>query len=133
MAKVLFPSGRPWVGFYTYSSRMRRYLMDLHLPFHGGKIKGEGADGLDFCSISGTCDERKLECAWQKIHPTRPAVAYSGSREGKGIWGIWSLPSYTGGFHIWPLTEGGPPDLRESEAEEESVELVTIPVAPLRL
>jgi hypothetical protein len=132
MAQALFPSG-PWVGFYTYSSLARRYLMDLHLLFRGGRIEGEGADGIDFFSISGVYDEQKAECAWQKLYPTRPAVAYSGYREGKGIWGTWSLPSYTGGFHIWPLTEGGPPDLRELEAEDESEELVTMPAAPIRL
>ncbi len=74
-----------------------------------------------------------MECFWQKIYPTRSPVAYEGYREGKGIWGRWKLTNARGGFHIWPLTEGGPPDLKRME-EEESLEsvieepLVSVPV-----
>jgi len=109
--------------------------MDLNLRFRAGKIDGDGADGLDTFVISGAYDEQKLECAWQKIYPTRRPVAYEGYREGKGIWGRWKLPTTQGGFHIWPLTEGGPPDLRRLE-EEEPVEqvinepLIAVPVTP---
>jgi hypothetical protein len=68
-----------------------------------------------------------------EIYPTRPVVAYPGHREGKGIWGTWKLPRHVGGFHIWPLTEGGPPDLRESEVEELPKEFVALPAGPLRV
>jgi hypothetical protein len=131
MAKALFPSG-PWVGFYTYQTSARRFLMDLSLRFRGGRIEGDGADGLDTFVIAGFYDERKLECGWQKIYPTRPAVTYFGYREGKGIWGTWNLPGWEGGFHIWPLSEGGPPDLSERETEEEQ-EIVKPLVAPIHL
>jgi hypothetical protein len=130
MAKALFPSG-PWVGFYTYSGHARRFLMDLNLRFRAGKIDGEGADGLDTFVITGFYDEKKLECGWQKIYPTRSPVAYSGFREGKGIWGTWTLTQATGGFQIWPLTEGGPPDLRKLEEEEEQELVLTTPVKML--
>ena len=99
--------------------------MDLNLRFHCGKIEGEGADGLDMFVIKGFYDEQRLECGWQKIYPTRPPVTYAGYREGKGIWGTWKLPTRDGGFHIWPLSEGGPPDLRK--LEEENEEVVTLP------
>jgi len=134
MAGPLFPTG-PWVGFYTYNKSTRRFLMDLNLRFRHGKIDGSGADGLDTFVITGIYDEQKLECSWQKAYPTRPPVAYQGYREGKGIWGRWKLPTAQGGFHIWPLSEGSPPDLRRLE-EEESLERVTreplilVPVGP---
>jgi hypothetical protein len=118
MAGPLFPSG-PWVGFYTYKKKStHRFLMDLNLRFHNGKIDGEGADGLDTFIIVGTYDGQKLECAWQKIYPTRSSVSYQGYREGKGIWGRWKLSTIEGGFHIWPLSEGAPPDLSRLEEEQ---------------
>jgi len=120
-----FKSG-PWVGFYTYSEQPRRFLMDLNLRFHQGKIKGDGADGLDTFLIAGFYDTKTMECGWEKIYPTRSAVSYQGYREGKGIWGRWTLTGARGGFHIWPLSEGGPPDLSQLE-EEETVE-TTVPV-----
>jgi hypothetical protein len=92
--------------------------MDLNLRFQAGKIEGDGADGLDTFVVDGTYDEKTLECIWQKIYPSLPPVAYHGYREGKGIWGLWKLPTVQGGFHIWPLSEGGPPDLRRLEEEE---------------
>ena len=126
MAGPLFPSG-PWVGFYTYASTpSRRYLMDLQLRFRNRKIEGDGADDLDHFVIDGTYDEKSLECHWQKIYPTIPPVTYQGYREGKGIWGRWTLPTVKGGFHIWPLSEGPPPDLRRL-VEEVPVELVKRP------
>jgi hypothetical protein len=131
MSKPAFPSG-PWVGFYNYQNSTRRFLMDLNLRFQKGQMDGEGADGLDFFRISGVYDPAKMECSWVKIYPTRPPVNYHGYREGKGIWGQWTLPQAKGGFHIWPLSEGGPPDLRKmkEEALEEIVEskpLVAVP------
>jgi hypothetical protein len=110
--------------------------MDLNLRFRNGKIDGDGADGLDMFVIAGFYDDQKLECGWQKIYPTRQAVTYTGYREGKGIWGCWKLPTTQGGFHIWPLSEGGPPDLSKLEEEEtrenvKSNPLTSIPVGPL--
>jgi hypothetical protein len=131
VTKSLFPSG-PWVGFYTYRSSVRRYLMDLNLRFRGGRMEGDGAEGLDTFVIAGFYDDQKLECGWQKIYPTRLAVTYFGYREGKGIWGTWNLPNYEGGFHIWPLSEGGPPDLNKLEEEEENEEVVALPT-PIHL
>jgi hypothetical protein len=121
MAKAQFPSG-PWVGFYTYHGHSQRALMDLNLRFRDGKIEGDGADGINTFVIAGWYDAQKLECGWQKIYPTHQ-VDYTGYREGKGIWGTWKIRKTTGGFHIWPLSEGGPPDLRKL-AEEEEEELV---------
>ena len=132
MAGAQFPSG-PWVGFYNYVdpriSSSRRFMMDLNLRFHGGKIDGDGADGLDTFVIEGVYDAQTRVCTWRKIYPRTKAVAYQGYREGKGIWGTWTLPETKGGFHIWPLSEGGPPDLREMK-EEEPLELARPIIAP---
>lgn len=46
----------------------------------------------------------------------RHAVDYKGYREGKGIWGNWTLANGKGGFHIWPLSEG--PALETDEKDE---------------
>jgi len=132
MSGSQFPSG-PWVGFYTYDKSARRFLMDLSLHFHNGRIDGEGADGLDTFVITGVYDSRTMECSWTKTYPTRPEVAYRGYREGKGIWGLWTLSNARGGFHIWPLTEGGPPDLRSREEEESLTDpapLIEVPATP---
>lgn len=123
MASPLFPSGQ-WVGFYTYSGKPRKFLMDLMLTFANGHIHGEGADGLGFFVIAGRYSEKDRECHWDKTYVGRHTVAYRGFREGKGIWGTWNLTNCKGGFHIWPLTEGPPPDPLALE-EEKDVELVT--------
>jgi len=131
MSGPLFPSG-PWVGFYTYEKSARRFLMDLNLRFHNGRIDGDGADGLDTFVITGVYDNQTMECSWTKTYPTRPAVAYRGYREGKGIWGLWTLSKLRGGFHIWPLTEGGPPDLHSLEEESltNPAPLIEVPATP---
>ena len=120
MASVLFPSGQ-WAGFYTYRGHARKFLMDLMLEFSHGRMHGEGADGIGFFIIAGAYSEKTLDCHWDKTYVGRHTVAYQGYRDGKGIWGTWSLNQIKGGFHIWPLKDGPPPDLREKEEEKELV------------
>lgn len=132
MASSLFPSGQ-WVGFYTYSGKSRKFLMDLGLEFAKGRIHGEGADGVGFFVITGRYSEKTRECDWNKTYVGRHTVSYRGYREGKGIWGTWNLfqgKDLKGGFHIWPLSEGPPIDPLVKE-EEEDVELVT--AAPVKI
>ena len=117
MSGSLFKSG-PWVGFFLYEGHSQRFLMDLRLNFRDGRIDGDGADGVNTFVIAGFYDTKKMECGWEKIYPTH-TVNYHGYRDGKGIWGQWKLQKYKGGFHIWPLSEGGPPDLSQREEEEE--------------
>lgn len=118
MNDATFPSGQ-WIGFYTYASEQRRYLMDLVLEFRDGVIAGEGADGIGFFAIDGSFDPRAGECAWYKTYLGRHTVEYTGYREKKGIWGTWHLDETRGGFHIWPVGEGLPlATLREEVVEE---------------
>jgi hypothetical protein len=60
-----FPSGQ-WVGFYTYSAKSKKYMMDLILEFENGKMTGEGADGVGLFVISGQYSEENGECSWAK-------------------------------------------------------------------
>ena len=119
-----FPSG-PWVGFYTYSGSSKKFMMDLVLEFKNGVMKGDGADGVGFFSITGSFSPQSGECAWIKQYVGRHAVDYRGFREGKGIWGTWTLPGCKGGFQIWPLSEGGP-----GEAAKETEEKIEPALAP---
>lgn len=118
MSDRQFPSGQ-WVGFYTYTGSARRYLMDLILEFKNGIMTGEGADGIGFFVISGNYSTSSGECTWTKQYVGRHAVTYKGFREGKGIWGNWSLKVRTGGFQIWPLSEGPPPKAAQESSELE--------------
>lgn len=93
--------------------------MDLKLEFSKGLIHGEGADGIGFFVITGRYSEKDRECNWDKTYVGRHTVSYRGFREGRGIWGTWNLPDCKGGFHIWPLTEGPPPEPLALEEERE--------------
>jgi hypothetical protein len=121
MNDATFPSGQ-WVGFYTYAAGSRRYLMDLILEFRNGVISGEGADGIGFFVIAGHYCAQGGECGWSKTYIGRHSVDYAGFREKKGIWGTWTIAGTRGGFHIWPIGEGGFGEkLREEAGEEVSI------------
>ena len=115
MSDAQFPSGQ-WFGFYTYSGHSRRYLMDLVLEFKNGRMTGHGSDGIGPFIISGIYHADNGECSWAKQYVGRHTVDYKGYRETKGIWGTWSITHSKGGFHIWPLGEGG--CLAGTEAEQ---------------
>lgn len=118
MSDVNFPSGQ-WIGFYTYSNRTQKYLMDLVLEFRNGIIAGEGADGIGFFGIDGRYYPKEAECVWIKTYYGKHSVEYSGFREKRGIWGTWTISSTKGGFHIWPIGEGLALGKLKEEAEEE--------------
>jgi hypothetical protein len=96
-----FPSG-PWTGFYNYGRSTQKHRMHLVLVFADRTISGEGNDDIGGFLVTGHFDETNSECAWTKTYVGGHDVYYRGFREGKGIWGLWELPSESGGFHIWP-------------------------------
>ena len=100
-------------------------MMDLVLEFKSGVMKGDGADGIGLFSILGNYSAQNGECCWLKQYVGRHSVDYKGFREGKGIWGTWTLPDGKGGFHIWPLSEGG-----SCEAARETDEKIEPMLAP---
>lgn len=125
MSAELFPSGQ-WVGYYTYSGHSKRFMMGLILEFNNGRITGEGHDGIGAFVILGTFSAENKECSWDKTYVARHTVKYTGFRENKGIWGTWHIArSATGGFHIWPLSEGAA--VTAAVEEETAVQPQTLP------
>lgn len=117
MSTPRFPSG-PWTGFYNYKAGGNTHPMDLHLRFHGGVMEGDGVDDVGPFLIRGHYDEATLEASWVKSYVNLHDVLYHGFREGKGIWGTWNIPPWAhGGFHIWPVVEGGIERQKEAERE----------------
>jgi len=113
-----FPSG-PWVGFYTYSGAHEKHRMDLGLTFANGTISGEGNDDIGPFIIAGRFDASSGECHWTKTYVGAHGVAYSGFREGQGIWGRWDILSDArGGFHIWPRAHRARYEEAQSAEEE---------------
>jgi hypothetical protein len=100
-----FSSG-PWTGFYTYANG-RRERMDLSLTFKQGLVTGAGTDPVGIFTIEGEYDAETNNVFWIKTYPGAHAVFYKGCRDNRGIWGTWSIGSWShGGFHIWPKGQG---------------------------
>ena len=105
--------------------------MDLILEFQNRIISGEGADGIGAFVIDGHYYPKEGECSWIKTYVGRHSVEYTGYREQKGIWGMWTLYGTKGGFHIWPIGDGTPLEQLRNEVEEE-FPLKVSPNCPLR-
>jgi hypothetical protein len=120
-----FTSG-PWTGFYTYSNG-RRERMDLSLTFRLGVVTGSGTDPVGPFTIQGRYDPESNEIHWTKTYVGRHDVFYKGCRDNRGIWGTWQIRlSSRGGFHIWPLGQGG----GEAERAEAEMDNPVDAVAP---
>jgi hypothetical protein len=115
MSKTDLPAG-PWTGFYHYGVGTGQQRMDLVLSFANGIMSGDGIDDVGPFLISGHYDGTGGECYWTKSYIGAHDVFYRGFHEGNGIWGLWELPWFSGGFHIWPLGQ------EECELEAEAVE-----------
>jgi hypothetical protein len=110
-----FPSG-PWTGFFLQKSLPGRHRMELRLTFRHGAMTGEGRDWVGRFTIKGQYDLADGKCYWTKKYVGKHDVFYKGFNEGKGIWGIWEIPTVAaqlgnygrGGFHIWPEAMGDP-------------------------
>ena len=70
--------------------------MDLVLIFTDRAISGDGNDDIGRFFVTGRFDETNGECYWTKTYVSAHDVYYRGFREGKGIWGVWELPSESG-------------------------------------
>jgi len=115
-----FPSG-PWTGFFLQKARPGKHKMELRLTFKNGELRGEGRDRVGKFTVRGRYDVADGRCRWTKRYLGKHDVYYQGFNEGKGIWGVWEIPSETlpafnrGGFHIWPegMTDPSQPQLSE--------------------
>ena len=76
--------------------------MSMHLTFAEGLIDGEGTDGVGDFSIRGTYIKDTGEVVMHKAYIGQHDVLYKGYNESKGIWGIWHIETFSGGFHVWP-------------------------------
>jgi hypothetical protein len=129
-----FPSG-PWAGYFLQRELPGRHLMEMRLTFRDGEFRGEGRDRVGPFTFRGRYSVADGKCQWVKQYLGRHRVFYQGYNEGKGIWGVWTLPPYyRGGFHIWPEGMGGPggPALKEeaeppAPVEEESPQPAVCP------
>ena len=86
---------------------MNRPTRKLILGFAGGQMSGEGRDKVGKFIIKGRYEVTTGKCEWIKRYVGAHDVHYQGYNEGKGIWGVWTIPSdehahWRGGFHIWP-------------------------------
>ena len=115
MAAEIYPSGA-WRGFYSYSFG-DRHRMQLDLLFSGGILAGDGVDDVGSFLINGSYDPESGTCRWIKSYIGSHDVAYSGTRDGKGIAGTWQLHHGGGTFRIWPGRQS------DASGADESVEL----------
>lgn len=137
-----FPSG-PWTGFFLQRAIPGRHRMELRLTFQNGSISGEGRDWVGPFILRGRYELADGKCRWNKRYVGRHDVFYQGFNEGKGIWGVWEIPTVThpdicrGGFHIWPegMLDPSRPQLTEQAdlpiAVEEIVETLEPVGAPV--
>ncbi len=113
-----FPSG-PWTGFFLQTIIPGRHQMELRLAFRAGEMTGDGRDRVGRFVIRGRYTLADGRCYWTKRYLGKHDVFYSGFNEGKGIWGLWEIPSDSlpqkGGFHIWPEGMPDPTRLRLEE------------------
>src|SRR3972149_9667962 len=87
-----FVSG-PWVGFFPQPRLTTcRFKMELVLTFRNGKFSGEGQDAISKFIIRGQYDIESGEVTLHKRYLSMHDVHYRGFAEGKGIWGVWTLP-----------------------------------------
>ena len=93
-------------------------------------MTGHGADAVSRFTVHGIYSTEDGRCGWVKHYLKKHDVLYSGYNEGKGIWGMWEiLPSFKGGFHIWPegMEDPTQPKLREeADLPVERDEVVTV-------
>jgi len=121
-----FPSGR-WTGFFLQKQIPGKHMMELHLHFSDGRVRGEGRDRIGEFTLNGVYEVTDGTCSWMKQYLGKHTVHYRGFNEGKGIWGTWDLDSgngerWTGGFHIWPEGMSDPSGTNLKESIEEPVQ-----------
>jgi hypothetical protein len=98
--------------------------MELHLTFQQGQMTGEGRDYVGTFIVRGQYSIVDGKCYWTKRYVGKHDVFYQGYNEGKGIWGVWEIPTtgansaLRGGFHIWPEGMSDPTHLHLTEQAE---------------
>lgn len=107
--------------------------MRLNLTFEvDGSIDGEGGDDVGRFNIRGRFDRQTSSARWTKAYIGRHQVEYAGLYCARSICGDWELSKLTGGFWIWPASQGEHESLGVSESAglEEEIEA---PLEPAKL
>jgi len=112
---LFFPSGE-WEGFFVYFRGGEQYKMLFHLDFKDGVLTGSGADAVNSFTWKGKYSIEDFTCRMVKSYPTHQ-VFYDGHADENGIWGLWKMDFFTGGFHIWPKGK----EMSEAVEEVETV------------
>ena len=79
--------------------------MLFHLDFQNGTVKDSGVDEVSAFTWKGKYNVEDFTCRMVKSYPTHQ-VFYDGRADENGIWGLWKMDFFTGGFHIWPKRKG---------------------------
>lgn len=111
----ILPSGE-WEGFYNYFSGGPKHLMSTHLEFSNGRVSGVGNDDVGAYNWSGFVSAG-LKVELKKTYSSHH-VFYEGDADELGIWGMWSIGSMKGGFHLWPKKQAVESEELEMAVEE---------------
>lgn len=90
-----------WEGFYNYPFGTTKHKMETFLNYKDGKISGHGSDDIGQFTWSGKYDEEMYKVNMVKSYGSHD-VNYSGNIDENGLWGIWAIGEFKGGFHLWP-------------------------------
>jgi hypothetical protein len=101
-----FPSG-PWTGFWV-QGRLGKQRMSLSLSFTEGRVTGIGRDIIGRFDFAGTYDLSSGRVQMLKQDEGAHRVMYDGGKRADGLWlwGLWTIRSHRGGFHVWPWVSG---------------------------
>jgi len=103
-----FPSGE-WIGFWLHKTAFEgRQAMSLALSFTRGKLTGEGKDIIGAFTMQGRYDLSTGKVVIHKYYPQHHVLYEGWAEQGKGIWGLWTLPGGKDGFHLWPKSMRDP-------------------------
>ncbi len=107
----------------------RQYMRGLQLEFREGRVTGSGSDRIGPFNLTGEYELKTGKVTLLKRY-ARHRVKYTGQNEndGKWVWGVWTLASDRGGFHLWPKGEADPTVQRTAVEEEIPVEGETVKV-----
>ena len=113
-----FPSG-PWIGFWIQRG-FGKQKMSLSLAFINGRVVGCGRDVVGRFDFNGIYDLKTGRVQMVKLYERAHRVDYDGTNQGDGmwLWGVWSIRTIRGGFHLWPEDEDDPTQ-RQLKAEKE--------------
>jgi len=113
-----FPSG-PWTGFWVQRG-WGKQRMSLSLAFAEGRVRGQGRDVIGEFDFAGSYELETGRTRMVKHYARGHWVEYDGANQGDGLWlwGLWTVETERGGFHLWPEGEDDPTQKRTGAQKE---------------